>query len=239
MGILILSSCQCWGCVAEGGGWVSESRGELDLGLVVAMVTVSAPQISMGGCCYCVCVEWNLGCERSFLSIYSLPSAFSCLCTPAHRVDLSRTLVLTPVIGGEERSLLLFVSLGMACCRGNGVSLLSGPCISLRQAWTLGLRLSKHSGLSLQWDTCFGAVHKPMDRRFLLPPFAKLQWLFDYVWGRETPSPPLEKSKFCFYSSPRSNGLLPGPRGQRVFCPPHRSLRFLLCKRRLWERRWS
>ena len=67
---------------------MSESRGELDLGLVVAMVTVSAPQISMGGCCYCVCVEWNLGCERSFLSIYSLPSAFSCLCTPAHRVDL-------------------------------------------------------------------------------------------------------------------------------------------------------
>lgn len=37
---------------------MSESRGELDLGLVVAMVTVSAPQISMGGCCYCVCV-WS------------------------------------------------------------------------------------------------------------------------------------------------------------------------------------
>ena len=141
------------GVCGRGGGWVSESRGELDLGLVVAMVTVSAPQISMDGCCYCVCVEWNLGCQRSFLSIYSLPSAFSCLCTPAHRVDLSCTLVLIPMIGGEEHSLLLFVSLGMACCRGNGVSLLSWPCISLWQAWTLGLSIPFSAVRDLLWSS--------------------------------------------------------------------------------------
>lgn len=41
--------------MAEGGG--SESRGELDLGFTVAMVTVSAPQTSIDGCCQ-LCV-WS------------------------------------------------------------------------------------------------------------------------------------------------------------------------------------
>ena len=100
------------------------------------------------------------------------------------RVALSRTLVLTPVIERGGHSLLLFFLwawlvvgvMGFLCCPGL-VSVLDKPEPSR-------LRLSKHSCLSLQWETCFGAGHQPVDRRFLLPPFAKVQWLFAYVCGQ-------------------------------------------------------
>lgn len=121
--------------------------------------------------------------------------------------------------------------------QGVGISLLSWPWMSLRQAlcaWTLGLRLLDFlppppavGGL------CFGAVqipgHKSGHRRFLLPLLHQQQWfcLCVQVW-REFLHPPQRWADFLLFSQKL---VLEA----RVFLTSLSGLRLWLYKRSLWE----
>lgn len=109
----------------------SRARVELGLGFVVAMVTFSAPQTSVDGCRYCVCVQWSRGCWRSFLSICALPSAFSCLHTCTQNRSLSA--FLPPPLGMGVRVHVCFSGHGWLWGYGASLSwlwsVLGKPCV--------------------------------------------------------------------------------------------------------------